>query len=514
MTRSVTSPVVHEVAEATKLGDNPRMTTHRRVVAAALLQGLLAAAASGCRTAVPCPDVSGAARPTTPVAPSLSDCPAEATAPPQLPFARTVHSLPEFWISRLPAELRGVEVLNRQQIEAHNRTIEQLRKEGWPRGRFDLLSLELKAPELPQRLEKSLQHLREAVREGKRVLADGKAPLELLAALERAVRELQPASELRVAHRSAPLRCYPTDVGVYEKAYEVAFDLMQCAQLRPGEPVRVLGKGKTFYYVWSSYAEGWVRPEALTPALDAGEARAFLQPKRFVVLQRDLAPLLERGTDGAERVASVVRMGTTLPLLEQGGDRLKVSVPTAAGLGQAWLARGAGARVGFAPLTRQNLLERAFALLNAPYGWGGMGGHRDCSRLIMDLFASFGLELPRNSIRQSVAGTRQVEVEGLDEAAKIEAIQQVAGSAVVLLYLPGHIMLHLGRDGDQLYALHLFSGYLVPCDGKARTEHGRETMMRVNRVVVTSLELGRGSSRRSFLERITRLVLLEPPPAR
>ena len=28
--------------------------------------------------------------------------------------------------------------------------------------------------------------------------------------------------------------------------------------------------------------------------------------------------------------------------------------------------------------------------------------------------------------------------------------------------------------------------------------------------VVTSLELGRGSSRRSFLERITRLVLLQP----
>ena len=43
----------------------------------------------------------------------------------------------------------------------------------------------------------------------------------------------------------------------------------------------------------------------------------------------------------------------------------------------------------------------------------------------------------------------------------------------------------------------------MPCKG------GGETMMLVNRAAVTSLELGRGSSRRAFIERITKLVIFE-----
>ena len=75
-------------------------------------------------------------------------------------------------------------------------------------------------------------------------------------------------------------------------------------------------------------------------------------------------------------------------------------------------------------------------------------------------------------------------------------------------------MLHLGQDDGRLYALHQFSGYLAPCRGapRGRPERGKtETMVRVNRAAVTSLELGRGSSRTAFIERLTRLVLFVPP---
>ena len=432
----------------------------------------------------------------------------EAPAPPQLPFARTVHALPAYWLDKLPAGQAEAEVLSRRQIEAHNRTIQGLRKEGWLRGRWDLLTLDLKPARIKRRLARSLEALREAIKTDRRVLADGSPPLALIDRLEREHKAMTSASELRVAHQSSALRCYPTEVGVFEKAHETAFDLMQCAQVRVGEPVRVLGKGRSYWYVWTTYAEGWIKPAALTPALGDKEAKAFLEPQHRAVILRDLAGL--RAVDG-DRLAGVVRMGTHLPLLGQRPDRLKVSLPSSSGLKEAWIPRGPEVRVDYAPLTRAGLWQRAFSLLNAPYGWGGLGDHRDCSRLLMDLFATCGLLLPRNSRRQSVAGTRHVEVDKLDDAAKMKAIEQAAQSAVVLLYLPGHIMLYLGRDGDQLYALHQFSGYLVPCDGKAKTEDGRETMMRVNRTVVTSLELGRGSSRRSFLERITRLVLLAPP---
>jgi hypothetical protein len=127
---------------------------------------------------------------------------------------------------------------------------------------------------------------------------------------------------------------------------------------------------------------------------------------------------------------------------------------------------------------------------------------------MMDLFAAFGLDLPRNTKHQALAGTRHLEVGGLSEAAKARTIEEEARRALVLLYMPGHIMLYLGRDGAHLYALHLFSGYLTPCGGKG------ETMQRVNRTVVTSLELGRGGSRRAFIQRITRLILFDALPDR
>ena len=198
----------------------------------------------------------------------------------------------------------------------------------------------------------------------------------------------------------------------------------------------------------------------------------------------------------------IVRLGLRLPLLEQRKGWLKVVVPSATGLGTGWLQER-GVTRGAPLLNTEALLRRAFTLLGSTYGWGGAGGTRDCSRFMMDLFQSFGVLLPRNSWHQSKAGTSQVDVSQMDEATKARTIEQRAQKGVVLLFLPGHIMLYLGRDEGQLYALHQFSGYLVPCKG------GGETMRRVNRAAVTSLDLGRGSTRRAFIERITKLVVFE-----
>jgi len=341
----------------------------------------------------------------------------------------------------------------------------------------------------------------------------------LLQQLQRRNDEARYAEELRAVHRTTALRCFPSSEGVFEAAWDLSFDLMQCAQLRPGELVRVAAKTPGFWYIWTSYADGWVDPRALTPPLRPAEVKELTASERFVVIQRDRLPLWSAAEGGY--LAGEVRLGLRLPLLEVRGHRLKVLAPGPEGLVPAWL-RAAGVQgadwpgagklapelwqvsIGYPTLTREALLTRAFAQLNAPYGWGGVGGSRDCSRMMMDLFNAFGVLLPRNTWHQSLAGTRRVEVSELSERAKINAIEQAAGGAIVLLYMKGHIMLYLGRDEDHLFAFHLFSGYLVPCEG------GGETMNRVNRAVVTALELGRGSSRRSFLERISQLILFEP----
>jgi cell wall-associated NlpC family hydrolase len=464
-------------------------------LAVALL--LPAVAAPGCRSAATPRGDRGAALA------AIRPCPEDEPAPPILPHALPLHSLLDFWLSRTADT--DVVVLDAAGIARQNRQVSALREETWPVGRWELDELRLDGSRLRRRLQARLRQLVQATAKGQRVLVRGEHPQRMIAEIERRVAQVRLVDEVRVVHRSSPLRCFPTDEGVYEKAWQLPFDLNQCAQLRLGEPVRVAARGASHWYVWSTYADGWVKPEALTPPLTAAEASAYLHPARVAVVQADRVALW--ASTERKGLLGQVRLGARLPLVEETATALKVLMPTRSGLSTGWLPRD-GVNEGVPPLTRRAVLQRAFSLLNTPYAWGGTGENRDCSRLMMDLFGAFGLLLPRNTWHQAQAGTMQIDVGQLGEAEKAEAIERAARRGIVLLFMPGHIMLYLGRDGDQLYAFHQFSGYLVPCAG------GGETMMRVNRAVVTTLELGRGSSRRSFLQRITRLVVFQASTAR
>jgi hypothetical protein len=162
-----------------------------------------------------------------------------------------------------------------------------------------------------------------------------------------------------------------------------------------------------------------------------------------------------------------------------------------------------------APLTRRRLLEEAFAMLGEPYGWGGQAGGFDCSRFLMELFGKFGIDLPRHSARQAMAGTFSLDVSTLQDAnEKRLLLEAAARRGIVLLQFPGHIMLYLGTtEAGVPMALHAFSEFLTPCEG---TDF--ETVNRVDRVEVTDLRLGEGSTRNDFLRRITTITVLGRPP--
>jgi cell wall-associated NlpC family hydrolase len=466
---------------------NPRWTWSRLSLALTLLLGSMA---------LGCPSSSrhGADNSISRALPR--PCPAEVPAPPVLPWHEGRHDLPDFWLARHggAAEIQ----LSPALIEQQNQEVQRQQQDGRPTGRWDPGLLHFDRQQLQQLLGSKLMHLRQGISQGNRVLADGRPPTTLFQELERRLAQAQIEDEIRVVWRSTALRCFPTDEGLYEKAWDLAFDLMQCAQLRLGEPVRVMAVSGEYVYVWSSYADGWARRESLTPPLTPEQARTYLHPERFVVVQTERVALFHDKEQ--QQLVGDVRLGIHLPLLSEEEALLQVTIPEAQGLSVGWLGRAA-ASVGYPPLTLSQLYRKAFSLLNTPYGWGGMGEHRDCSRLMMDLFGAFGVLLPRNTWHQSNAGLRRIDVEQLSTTAKIEAIEAAAQTGIVLLYMPGHIMLYLGRDGQHLFAFHLFSGYLVPCAG------GGETMNRVNHAVVTALNLGQGSSRRSFLQRITRLVV-------
>jgi hypothetical protein len=66
-------------------------------------------------------------------------------------------------------------------------------------------------------------------------------------------------------------------------------------------------------------------------------------------------------------------------------------------------------------------------------------------------------------------------------------------------------MIYLGtNEAGAPMVIHALAEYARPCAG------GGETIVDVGRVVVSDLSLGRGSSRRSLLERLTTLSVFGP----
>lgn len=247
--------------------------------------------------------------------------------------------------------------------------------------------------------------------------------------------------ELRRAMEPIPLRCGPRLEGYYRQPIDLDFDRNNCSMIREGEELEIIADfDEHALLVRTRYAFGFIAKDAaLSEPLDREEA------KKSDLLRIEEAPAF----------------------------------------------------------TRKNLLQEAFQLLGTPYGWGGQNGGRDCSRYTLDLLHRFGIDLPRHSASQAVAGRYSIDLEGItDLDAKLELIDRAHENGIVLLEFRGHVMLYLGRyrDGRPM-AIHAFSEYLEPCEG------GGETLRRADRVDVTDLSLGEGTSRTSFLERLRRITV-------
>ncbi|HMI92922.1 MAG TPA: NlpC/P60 family protein, partial [Polyangiales bacterium] len=283
-------------------------------------------------------------------------------------------------------------------------------------------------------------------------------------------------------------------------ALNLTYDRNACSAARAQEVVQVLATLPSgMRLARTRYALGFLDADApLSPPLPAAQHEAFVRgPRAFAPRELALAG------EGGQQLA--LDAHASVPLLPSGA----ALIATTGGVVQSTPDSAKQLTPARRALTRRALLSSAFTLMGAPYGFGDAGGGRDCSRLTMDVFESFDLALPRHSGWQAQAGRYNVDVTGASDADKLSALDAAQATGAVLLAFPGHIMLYLGRDdAGTPRVLHALGEYASPCAG------GGETIMAVERTMVSGLELGRGSSRRSLLERVTALVVLgAPPPA-
>jgi len=307
--------------------------------------------------------------------------------------------------------------------------------------------------------------------------------------------------------QNADQRLMPTDEGLFEKRGDIDFDELQNSALDVGAPIAILHQSKdgAWLYAVSPSSSGWVKADRVGLCARS-EIVSLLAKQTSVVVIAAKADIFR---DSAMRKYSgFARMGSAFFVMSgKVGDAYEVYLPTRITDGTLALVSGyipaEQVHEGFLPYTPRVVLNQAFKLLNTPYGWGGANGEQDCSQFLQEVFATVGLQLPRNSSQQAKVGKGLADFtpETLPES-KLKTLLTKGSGATTLLYMKGHILLYLGLENGTPYAIH---------DVWAFRENiaGKDVPKLINRVAVSELTLGKGSKKGSLVERLKAIRLVE-----
>lgn len=313
----------------------------------------------------------------------------------------------------------------------------------------------------------------------------------------------------------ASIRVFPTHKPVFfgplSPGRGFPFDMMQNSLVPAGTPVLITHESadRQWALVETDWVAGWVRWQEIAAVDDAFMANYSAHPLAgFRADQISVTP-----QNGPPVFAG--RVGMALPMTDPASDTGFVTVlaPARDHLGNAKRLEARVPENGIQalpfPATPKFFAEILNALMGQAYGWGGLYENRDCSALIQDVFAGFGIPLPRNSRDQADAG-ETISLEGLSGREKQDLIRTQGVPLQTLLYMPGHIMLYLGVDpaSDQPVICHAMWGVTTRPPLSTRT--GR---LVVGRTVITTLEPGKDQfplvqPKDLLVEKLTRMVLL------
>lgn len=307
--------------------------------------------------------------------------------------------------------------------------------------------------------------------------------------------------------KKTDFRVLPTTTALHDAPGDWFSDNLQISALDPGVPFLILhetGDG-AWLFGMTEFASGWIQAQDLG-LTEKEDFFQILNPDKTALV---LSAKAEVWADPARRtLVTTLRMGSKILLSGDITPLTEVMMPQRSVTGNLeWKSAFIrGDEISRKPLeyTSRNVINQAFQFLNSPYGWGGMFGEQDCSQFLMEVFATLGLELPRNSSRQALVGT---PLPGFSkdlppgEKARLISTRAIPGAA--LPRLSGHIVLYLGTVDGRPYVLHSTWAY-------RENRNGDDVVRLINRVVVSDLDLGAGSRKGSLLQRLLQVPLLIP----
>lgn len=349
------------------------------------------------------------------------------------------------------------------------------------------------------------------------VLKAGSLPNQIysegLAISSEAKRQLTTTQNLRSIHtyagnlygltiRRTNMRAYPTKSVITESRNDLEFDLLQHLALEPGTPLALLhaSADDEWYFCLAPYYYGWVNRKDIAESPNKSDIQSYHENRRYVVVTESWLELPIYGE------TLLLQMGSKIPYMHKTDTKLVLRVPTATTEGKLdWQMTNLQDYIGkvsfgHLPCRTDVILQQAFKMIDEPYAWGGarqgLAG-RDCSRFIQDIFRTVGIFLPRDTTQQCDALTNHIELDNLSCIDSQKILKQIEPHNVVLC-MPGHIMLYIGQDEGQPFAIHALWAYSCGNENSAVDE-----IVVVNKVLVTSLNIGSGSQKGTFLERLS-----------
>ncbi|GMO63079.1 MAG: hypothetical protein Ta2D_09790 [Rickettsiales bacterium] len=263
------------------------------------------------------------------------------------------------------------------------------------------------------------------------------------------------------------------------------------------EPVLILREtsDRQWYFVISNHTiMGWVKAEnvALTTKSEFKKLENFWEsPTNFAVITKHNTPIFQRNNESS--YYDLAEVGDAFKIIKSDNHWTSISVPVKDYdylTYKTMYVKTENLHKGYVPYTSANALKLAFSFINSKYGWGGDYGEQDCSGFLVQIFKSFGIFLPRNSYSQSNVGTNILN--RTDEYSKKYSITTKGIEGATFLYMRGHIMLYIGEIDGEPYIINSIWSF-----------EEDEKEIYAAQVVVSTLNLGRDTKRKSFIERLS-----------
>ena len=318
----------------------------------------------------------------------------------------------------------------------------------------------------------------------------------------------------------AAFRAFPTDLRVFSSNDDTDIDRFQETAEFPGVPVVIVhasADGRWLFVLSPRYA-AWTRAENVAEGSAAqvfgyaGKApyRVITGASERTVFTRERPELSQLQLDMSTRVPLAGGLAPDQPVNGQtayAAYTLELPWRDAAGKLQfspALLQKNTDTAGDYLPLTRANIIRQAFKFLGERYGWGHSYDGRDCSGFVSDVYRSMGVQMPRDTSKQSISPALEHRLfTGKDSReARIKAAHALQVGDLV--YIPGHVMMVIGQYKGQPWVIHDVGGmsYYKPDGSKGH--------VKLNAVSVTPLLPMLFNNKQTFVDRMTSIVRIRP----